>query len=136
MFTVITFYHKYTNYWKELHRSKLPSPCKEYKVDKVWNVLSLTTGFWSKHIEKPGTDKEIVAVRKVPGVSFEEFYKNVPGFISNVKSQLMQRLQNQRLDSKSQKDKRNKNNSLVVHLNYKIRNVRNAGVLIEGMRRL
>lgn len=75
MFTVITFYHKYTNYWKELHRSKLPSPCKEYQFDKVWNVLSLTTGFFSKHIEKPGTDKEIVAVRKFPGVSFEGFYK-------------------------------------------------------------
>ena len=41
--------------------------------------MSLTTGFWSKHIEKPGTDKEIVAVRKVPGVSFEEFYKKCTG---------------------------------------------------------
>ncbi len=78
-FTVITYYNKYTNYWKELYREKLLSPCKKYKVDKVRNESSLITGFWSKHIEKPGTDKEIVAVRKVPGVNFEEFYKKCTG---------------------------------------------------------
>ena len=121
MFTVITFYHKYTNYWKELHRSKLPSPCKEYKVDKVWNVLSLTTGFWSKHIEKPGTDKEIVAVRKVPGVSFEEFYKKCTGLYKQREKPADAETAEPTVGrQKIRKTNWNKNNSLVVHLNYKI----------------
>ena len=70
-----------------LYTVSVPSPIKQCSYEKVYNILRHTNGFFSKHIKNEEMGTESIAVRKIKGVTFDEFYKRTGLYKPRAKAQ-------------------------------------------------